>query len=69
MSSLLTRLKVRLSEALGRMESLEREKLNAKARERRAKKSVKSLLEDLKRKNLINKKLKERLDFHAGKIN
>lgn len=64
-----THLKVRLSEALARVESLEREKQNAKARERRAKKTVKSLLEDLKEKNLINEELNERLGFHSGKIN
>lgn len=60
-----TRLKARLSEALARVESLEREKLNAKARERRAKKTINSLLEDLKKKNLINEDLKERLDFYS----
>uniref|UniRef100_A0A671WKK1 THAP-type domain-containing protein n=1 Tax=Sparus aurata TaxID=8175 RepID=A0A671WKK1_SPAAU len=49
-----TRLKARLGEALARVESLEREMQNAKARERRAKKTVQSLLEDLKEKNLIN---------------
>ncbi|ROL55327.1 THAP domain-containing protein 6 [Anabarilius grahami] len=60
-----TRLKARLSEALARVESLEREKQNAKTRERRAKKTVKSLLEDLKEKNLINEELNERLGFHS----
>lgn len=64
-----TRLKARLSEALARVESLEREKQHAKARERRAKKTVKSLLEDLKEKNLINEELNKRLGFHSGKIN
>ena len=62
-------LKARLSEALARVQSLEREKENAIARERRAKKTVKSLLEDLREKNLINEELKERLDSHSGKIN
>ncbi|XP_029920947.1 THAP domain-containing protein 6-like, partial [Myripristis murdjan] len=60
-----THLKARLNETLARVESLEREKKNAKARERRAKKNVKSLLEDLKKKNLINEELKERLDVHS----
>ncbi|KAL1268645.1 hypothetical protein QQF64_034008 [Cirrhinus molitorella] len=60
-----THLKARLSEALARVESLEREKQNAKARERRAINTVKSLLEDMKEKNLINEELKERLDFHS----
>ncbi|XP_036938347.1 THAP domain-containing protein 6-like [Acanthopagrus latus] len=58
-------LKARLSEALARVQSLEREKENAIARERRAKKTVKSLLEDLREKNLINEELKERLDSHS----
>ncbi|XP_052407928.1 THAP domain-containing protein 6-like [Carassius gibelio] len=57
-----TRLKARLTEALARVESLEREKQNAKTRERRAKKTVKSLLVDLK-----EKELNERLGFHSGK--
>uniref|UniRef100_W5LJE0 Si:ch73-130a3.4 n=1 Tax=Astyanax mexicanus TaxID=7994 RepID=W5LJE0_ASTMX len=64
-----THLKARLREALRKMESLEREKLNAEARERRAQKTIKILLEDLKKKNLINEELKEKLDFYSGKIN
>ncbi|XP_067222428.1 THAP domain-containing protein 6-like [Chanodichthys erythropterus] len=60
-----THLKARLSEALARVESLEREKQNAKTREWRAKKTVKSLLEDLKENNLINEELNERLGFHS----
>ncbi|XP_074549901.1 THAP domain-containing protein 6-like [Halichoeres trimaculatus] len=51
-----TRLKARLSEALSRVKSLEREKENAMARERRAKTTVKRVLEDLKPKNLVNGK-------------
>ncbi|XP_041667417.1 THAP domain-containing protein 6-like isoform X2 [Cheilinus undulatus] len=45
-------LKARLDEALARVESLEREKRNAKDRERRAKNMVCGLLEALKRKRL-----------------
>ncbi|KAM4549427.1 THAP domain-containing protein 6-like isoform 2-T2 [Odontesthes bonariensis] len=60
-----THLKARLSKALARVKSLEREKQKAKARERRAEKTIKSLLEDLKKKNPINKELKEKLDFHS----
>ncbi|XP_029690930.1 THAP domain-containing protein 6-like [Takifugu rubripes] len=41
-------LKARLNEALARVESLEREKKNARAREKRAKTTVKSLLGDLR---------------------
>ncbi|XP_076826510.1 protein cholesin isoform X2 [Brachyhypopomus gauderio] len=63
-----TYLQARLREALGRVKTLQREKLNAKARERRAKKTIMSLLEDLKEKNRINEELKDRLDFHSGGI-
>ncbi|XP_069006107.1 THAP domain-containing protein 6 [Embiotoca jacksoni] len=57
-------LKARLSEALLRVESLEREMRNMKDRERRAKSTVHGLLKDLRGKNLINEELKERLDFY-----
>ncbi|XP_028266090.1 THAP domain-containing protein 2-like [Parambassis ranga] len=46
-------LRARLREALARVESLEREKRNAKDRERRAKNTVSGLLEDLRLKKLI----------------
>ncbi|RVE64489.1 hypothetical protein OJAV_G00126390 [Oryzias javanicus] len=59
------KVKARLQEALARVESLEREKLNAKVRERRAKKTVKSLLLDLKKMTLINDELKEKLEFYS----
>ena len=62
-----TALKTRLNEALARIESLEREKKNAMAREKRAKTMVTSLLEDLREKNLINEDLNERLEFYSGK--
>ncbi|XP_029934194.1 THAP domain-containing protein 6-like [Myripristis murdjan] len=58
-------LKARLNEALERVESLEREKRNAMAREKRAKTSVNSLLGELREKNLINEELKERLEFYS----
>ncbi|XP_034031425.1 THAP domain-containing protein 6 [Thalassophryne amazonica] len=60
-----TALKTRLIEALARVESLEREKKNAMAREKRAKTIVESLLGDLKEKSLINEELKERLEFYS----
>jgi len=50
------------------MESLEREKRNAKDRERRSKNTVSGLLQDLRVKKLINEKLKEQLDIYSGKI-
>ncbi|XP_077081570.1 THAP domain-containing protein 6-like [Siphateles boraxobius] len=62
-----TTLKTRLNEALARVESLEREKKNAMAREKRAKTTVKSLLGDLRKNNLINEELKEKLEFYSGK--
>ncbi|XP_034054845.1 THAP domain-containing protein 6-like [Gymnodraco acuticeps] len=60
-----TALKARLNEALARVESLQRERKNAMAREKRAKTTVRSLLGDLREKNLINEELKERLDFYS----
>ncbi|KAF7212752.1 transcript variant X1 [Nothobranchius furzeri] len=64
LSSSPTHLKARLSQALARVESLERENLNSKARERRTKNIIKGLLEILKDKILINE-LKEGLDVHS----
>ncbi|KAF4099695.1 hypothetical protein G5714_019821 [Onychostoma macrolepis] len=61
-----TGLKTRLCEVLARVEGLEQELRNVKDRERRAKKTVCDLLEDLKGKNLINEDLKERLSFYSG---
>lgn len=63
-----TGLKARLSGALARVESLERELRNVKGRERRAKNTVHGLLRHLKRKNLMNEELKEKLDSYSGKI-
>ncbi|KAL1247049.1 hypothetical protein QQF64_034415 [Cirrhinus molitorella] len=60
-----TTLKTRLNEALARVERLEREKKNSMAREKRAKTTVKSLLGDLREKNLINEELKEKLEFYS----
>ncbi|XP_059923494.1 THAP domain-containing protein 2-like [Gadus macrocephalus] len=60
-----TLLKTRLNEALARVESLEKEMRNSKAREWRAKKTVCCLLEDLRGKNLINEELQERLDLYS----
>ncbi|XP_076599450.1 THAP domain-containing protein 6-like [Chaetodon auriga] len=61
-----TALKTRLNEALARVESLEREKKNAMAREKRAKTTVESLLGDLREKNLIYEELKKRLEVPLG---
>ncbi|KAM4595748.1 THAP domain-containing protein 6-like [Fundulus diaphanus] len=62
-----TTLTAKLKEALARVESLEREKKNSMAREKRAKTTIRCLLGDLREKNLINEELKERLEFYSGK--
>nr|XP_061817953.1 THAP domain-containing protein 6-like [Nerophis lumbriciformis] len=53
-------MKARLGKALAKVESLEREKRNAKDRERRAKSALCGLLEDLRGNNLIDKELKKK---------
>ncbi|KAM9859031.1 THAP domain-containing protein 6-like [Aulostomus maculatus] len=58
-------LKARLSQAIARVASLERELRNVKDRERRAKSMVSGLLKDLKGKNLINEELKKKLDLYS----
>ncbi|KAK2887138.1 hypothetical protein QQF64_013881 [Cirrhinus molitorella] len=63
-----TDLKARLSEALARVESLERDMRNVKKREQRAKNMVLALLEDLDGKKLINEELKHKLNFYSGKM-
>ena len=63
-----TVLKARLNDALAGVESLEREKRNSMLRERRAKKNVHALLEDLREKNLVNKELKDRLECFSAKM-
>ena len=60
--------KARLSEALARVESLEREKRSSMLRERMAKKNVHALLEDLREKNLMNEEVKDRLECYSGKM-
>uniref|UniRef100_A0A3Q2P8A9 THAP-type domain-containing protein n=1 Tax=Fundulus heteroclitus TaxID=8078 RepID=A0A3Q2P8A9_FUNHE len=63
-----TALKAKLSEAWARVESLEREKRNAKIRELRAKKNMGSVLQDLREKNLINENLQDKLECYSGKL-
>ncbi|CAN9505323.1 unnamed protein product [Ophioblennius macclurei] len=60
-----TLLKARLTEALARVESLERERQSAKARERKAYRTVQSLLDDLRKKQLINTELTQKLDHYS----
>eukprot|EP00066_Takifugu_rubripes_P029108 XP_011618374.1 PREDICTED: THAP domain-containing protein 6-like [Takifugu rubripes] len=57
----------RLGKAMARVESLEREKRNAKERERRARNIIRKLVEDLKGKDLINAELKQQLDLCLDK--
>lgn len=54
--------KKRLNEAREKLEELRRDLRNAKDRERRHKKTVKSLLEDLKHKHMLSEELQHRLD-------
>lgn len=61
----LSALKTRLCGALARVESLERKERNSMIRERRAKRYVHILLEDLRQLSLINKELKDRLDLYS----
>jgi len=63
-----TGLKARLSEALARVESLERDMRNVRKREQRAKTIVLSLLDDLSGKNVINEELEHKLNFYSGKM-
>lgn len=60
--------KAKLNEVSMRVRKLQREKSNALARERRAKKNMQALLEELKDKNLINEELKDKLECYSGKI-
>ncbi|XP_039591069.1 THAP domain-containing protein 6-like [Polypterus senegalus] len=64
----LENLRARLNETLSRVESMEREKKNAKDRERRVKNTVLGLLQNLRENNLINEEQKKRLDLYSGKI-
>ncbi|RXN15770.1 THAP domain-containing 6-like isoform X1 [Labeo rohita] len=47
------------------MEKLRRDLRNAKDRERRQKKTVSSLLEDLKKNKMLTEKLEQKLDFYS----
>uniref|UniRef100_A0A672GWA1 THAP-type domain-containing protein n=1 Tax=Salarias fasciatus TaxID=181472 RepID=A0A672GWA1_SALFA len=51
--------------ALATVRKLQREKSNALARERRAKKNMHALLEELKDKNLINEELEDKLECYS----
>uniref|UniRef100_A0A3Q1FHH0 THAP domain-containing protein 6-like n=1 Tax=Acanthochromis polyacanthus TaxID=80966 RepID=A0A3Q1FHH0_9TELE len=57
-------LKARFSEAAARLWSMEKKKRNAEVRERRAKTTIKALLNVLKEKNLLTKELCEGLRIY-----
>ncbi|XP_070759528.1 THAP domain-containing protein 2-like [Enoplosus armatus] len=59
------KVKKKLTEAQEKVEELQRDLRNARDRERRHKKAVKSLLEDLKRKNMLTEELQQKLDFYS----
>ncbi|KAM9831329.1 uncharacterized protein ACB057_015596 [Neosynchiropus ocellatus] len=59
-------LKARLNAALARVESLEHARRNCMIRERRAKKNLDALLEELRETNLINEELRQRLEGDSG---
>ena len=59
-------LKAKLVAAESRVEQLQRELRNAKAREKRSKKTLQSMFEELKEKNLVNEELEQKLDLYAG---
>lgn len=61
--------KKKLTEAQERVEELQRELRNAKDRERRLKKTVKFLINDLRHKNLLTKDLQQDLDSFCGWLN
>ncbi|KAI9532976.1 hypothetical protein NQZ68_027448 [Dissostichus eleginoides] len=58
-------IKAKLNGASASVRKLQREKTNALARERRAKKNMRALLEELKEKNLINEELKDKLECYS----
>ncbi|XP_067360234.1 THAP domain-containing protein 2-like isoform X1 [Channa argus] len=60
------KVKKKLTEAQERLEELQRDLRNAKDRERRHKKTVETLLEDLKQRNLLTEELQQKLDFFSG---
>ncbi|XP_073728939.1 THAP domain-containing protein 6-like isoform X1 [Misgurnus anguillicaudatus] len=58
-------LKAKLDAAMATVRKMWREKSNALARVRRARKNMKALLEELKAKNLINEELNDKLECYS----
>lgn len=61
-------MKQKLIEAQTRAEELQRQLNNVNARERRSKKTVQSLLDELKLKNMISEELQLKLDLYSGRF-
>nr|XP_020443080.1 THAP domain-containing protein 2-like isoform X2 [Monopterus albus] len=59
------KVKKKLTEAQEMVEELQRDLRNAKDRERRHKRTMKSLIEDLKRRNMLTEELQQKLDFYS----
>ncbi|XP_026162535.1 THAP domain-containing protein 6-like isoform X2 [Mastacembelus armatus] len=60
------KVKKKLTEAQEMVEELQRDLRNAKDRERRHKKTMRSLLEVLKQRNMLTEELQKKLDFYSG---
>lgn len=60
--------KQKLTENQDQIETLRRELRNAKDRERRQKKTVRCLLDDLKEKNMLTEELQQKLDYYSGRL-
>ncbi|KAL2092151.1 hypothetical protein ACEWY4_011949 [Coilia grayii] len=59
--------KKKLKEYQDQIEKLRRELRNAKDRERRQRKTVRCLLQELKEKNMLTEELQQKLDFYSGR--
>ncbi|KAM3877708.1 THAP domain-containing protein 6-like [Diretmus argenteus] len=60
--------KYKLAEAQARVQELQGQLRNAEDRERRQKRTLKSLLDDLKEKNMISEELQRKLDHYSGRF-
>ena len=62
------RVKDRFFQAQDRVTQLEKELRNAKDRERRSKKTLRSVMTELKEVNLMNEDLQQKLDLYSGTL-
>ena len=58
----------KLKAAEGRVQQLQRELKNATAREKRSKTTLKSAMQELKAKNLLNEELEQKLALYTGTV-